>query len=224
VKRVCVVCEGQTEETFVRNVFAPRFYSIGLNLVPELIETSHGHKGGALSYERVKRHLRNTLRQRSQPWVTTLIDLYRLDNRFPRYEESRNHSVLAARVGVLNGGLLHDVVAESGCRPERFIPHIQPYEFEALLFSDIGVLTGLERAWASAAAVLADVRNGVETPEHINDRPDNKPSAHLERNLKGPTYRKSLHGPGAAEKIGLARIERECPIFADWLARLRTLA
>jgi hypothetical protein len=79
MKRVCVVCEGQTEETFVRDVLAPALIDLGVHLNPETIETSPGHKGGALRYDRVKRHLRNTLRQRNAPTVTTLFDLYRLD-------------------------------------------------------------------------------------------------------------------------------------------------
>ena len=72
MRRVCIVCEGQTEETFVRDVLAPAFYDLGLNLIPEMVETSPGHKGGALKYDRVKRHLRNTLRQNSAPVVTIL--------------------------------------------------------------------------------------------------------------------------------------------------------
>jgi len=28
MKRVCIVCEGQTEETFVRDVLAPAFYDL----------------------------------------------------------------------------------------------------------------------------------------------------------------------------------------------------
>ena len=40
MKRVCVVCEGQTEEEFVLQVLAPGFYDLGLNLIPEMIETS----------------------------------------------------------------------------------------------------------------------------------------------------------------------------------------
>jgi hypothetical protein len=43
MRRVCVVCEGQTEETFVRDVLAPAFYPLNLNLVPEMIETSPGY-------------------------------------------------------------------------------------------------------------------------------------------------------------------------------------
>ncbi len=52
--RVCVVCEGQTEETFVRDVLAPALGEGGLWVFPEMIETSSGHKGGGLVYERVK--------------------------------------------------------------------------------------------------------------------------------------------------------------------------
>ena len=58
MRRVCVVCDGQTEETFVRDVLAPAFYPLGMNLIPETIATSPGHQGGALKYDRVKRHLR----------------------------------------------------------------------------------------------------------------------------------------------------------------------
>ena len=224
MKRICVVCEGQTEETFVRDVIAPNFYALGLNLIPELIQTSSGHSGGALNYDRVKRHLRNSLRQRSAPIVTTLFDLYRLDRRFPGYEESGVHTDLDMRVNKLNAALSRDVVAEAGCQPERFIPHIQPYEFEALLFSNVEALTSMEASWVWAADALINVRNRVQSPEHINDSPETKPSAHLERELKSPSYRKRLHGPRAAEKIGLARIEAECGFFSAWLAQLRALS
>jgi hypothetical protein len=38
-----------------------------------------------------------------------------------------------------------------------------------------------------------------------------------------PTYRKTLHGPLAAENIGLTAIEQACAHFAGWLQRLRVL-
>lgn len=224
MRRVCVVCEGQTEETFVRDVLAPAFYDLGLNLIPEMIETSPGLKGGALRYQRVKRHLRNTLRQNSAPVVTTLFDLYRLDSGFPQFDASLAQPDLQRRLDVLTQALHADVVAEAGCQPDRFIPYIQPFEFEALLFSDIAVLAHVEPAWQAACVVLAAVRAAVDSPEHINDRPANKPAAHLERELRNPSYRKRRHGPIAARKIGLTRIEAECAFFAAWLARIRALA
>lgn len=224
MRRVCIVCEGQTEETFVRDVLAPAFYDLRLNLIPEMVESSPGHKGGALKYDRVKRHLRNTLRQNSAPVVTTLLDLYRLDNGFPGFDAALTHTDLARRLDTLKQALHADVVAEAGCQPGRFFPYFQPYEFEALLFSDVHTLTGVEAGWRNALPALTAARSAAESPEHINDRPHTKPAAHLERALSNPGYHKRRHGPIAARKIGLARIEAECAFFAGWLAQIRALA
>lgn len=222
--RVVVVCEGETEEEFVRDVLAPGFYGLGLFLEPQMVETSPGHRGGALNYDRVKLHLRNTLRQKSAPVVTTLFDLYKLDKRFPGYEASRGMPDLGQRLAVLQREWHADVVAEAGCQPSRFIPYLQPYEFEALLFSDVPTLTRVEPGWQAASAALAAARAAARSPEHINDRPETKPAAHLERELRNPSYRKRRHGPIVAQKIGLTKIEAECAFFAAWLAQLRALA
>lgn len=221
--RVVVVCEGETEEEFVRDVLAPGFYGVGLYLEPQMVETSPGHRGGALNYDRVKPHLRNTLRQKSAPVVTTLFDLYKLDKRFPGFEQSRLTPDLGQKLDLLRRELHADVVAAAGCQPGRFIPHIQPYEFEALLFSDVPTLTQVEPGWLAANGALAAARAAAESPEHINDRPETKPAAHLERELKNPSYRKRTHGPIAAQKIGLTKIEAECAFFAAWLAQIRAL-
>ena len=222
MRLVFVVCEGQTEETFIRDLLAPAFYP-QINLIGQIIETSSGHKGGGLVYERVKKHLKNSLNKNSQPVVTTLIDLYKLDKDFPGYRETAGKP-LHQRLKMLNDALHKDIVALTGCPPSHFLPYIQPYEFEALLFSDVSALTGLEAEWASAEPKLQAVRDSAETPEHINDSPTTKPAAHLERHLKQPSYRKTLHGPRAAKQIGLAKIEQECRYFAGWLAALRQLA
>ena len=131
---------------------------------------------------------------------------------------------LGQRLEVLRSELHADVVAAADCQPDRFIPHIQPYEFEALLFSDMATLTRLEPAWQAASDVLTAARAAAESPEHINDRPETKPAAHLERELKNPGFRKRRHGPVAAQKIGLAKIEAECAFFAAWLSQIRALA
>lgn len=224
MNRVCVVCEGQTEETFVRDVLAPAFVPLNLFLSGETIETSTSHKGGALSYPRVQRHVRNLLRQRNQPIVTTLFDLYRLDPGFPGYRQAQSQTSLEQRLATLAEAFHQDIVAHTGCRPERFIPYIQPHEFEALLFSDVDTLVKLETEWARVGSRLAKVRSAAASPEHINDHPDTKPAKHLERELKNPSFRKKRHGPIAAAKIGLPRIEAECRFFAGWLGQLRGLA
>ena len=123
MKRVCIVCEGQTEETFVETVLAPAFYANGLMLEPQMIETSPGNFGGALNYDRVKRHLRNTLRQKSAPTVTTFFDLYKLDKRFPGFEEAARQQSLNTRLEILKARLHEDIIKEAGCRSERFYEH-----------------------------------------------------------------------------------------------------
>ncbi len=224
MKRVCIICEGQTEETFVETVLVPTFYNLNLQLEPQMIETSSGNKGGALNYDRVRLHLRNTLRQRSEPFVTTFFDLYKLDKRFPAFEVASKQNQLASRLQMIEAALHQDIIQYADCRPERFIPYIQPYEFEALLFSNVVELTKLECEWLRAKDALLEVRAKAETPEHINDKPETKPAAHLERELISPKYRKRRHGPIAAQKIGLSKIEVECAFFAAWLNKIRKIA
>lgn len=222
--RVVVICEGQTEETFVRDVLEPHFSPSGLYLNAQTIETSPGHRGGALNYDRVQRQLRNTLRQTSAPVVTTFFDLYRLDKRFPGFDTAMAKGSMREKVDALNAALTADIVALAECEPARFIPHIQPHEFEALLFSDVATLTGVERSWARNTVELSAIRQQADTPEHINDQPETKPAAHLERLLKSPRFSKVDHGPIAAARMGLPCIERECLHFAAWLQRIRSLA
>jgi hypothetical protein len=67
---VVVGGEGQTEETFVRDVLAPEFEPLDISLQPRLIQTSPGAKGGALTAGRMMKFLRNTLRERGDIYVT----------------------------------------------------------------------------------------------------------------------------------------------------------
>ena len=62
---VLVVCEGQTEQSFVGDVLAPFLAERGHVLSePRIIPTSRRGRGGALTRDRVIRYIRNTLRER----------------------------------------------------------------------------------------------------------------------------------------------------------------
>jgi len=61
--RCYVVCEGQTEETFIRNVIAPILADQQIYLIARLIPTSKTSKGGALTYERVRKFIINSLKE-----------------------------------------------------------------------------------------------------------------------------------------------------------------
>jgi len=172
--RCYVVCEGQTEETFIRNVIAPILAPQEIYVKPRLISTSKGNKGGALSYERVRRFILNSLKEDNHAFVTTFFDLYALDNQFPSFADSQKKADVYAKVESLEQAFKADIIQENSSFASKFFPYIQPYEFEGLLFSDITKLIEVDAEWSKLTKnfkKLQSIRDSVETPEHINDSP-----------------------------------------------------
>lgn len=218
-----VVCEGQTEETFIRDVIAPILANQQIYLTARLIPTSKHNKGGALTYERVKPFIINSLKEGNHIFVTTFFDLYALNNRFPYFSESQKQTDVYRKVTYLEQAFKADIIKENSSFANRFLPYIQPYEFEGLLFTDIAKLTEIESTWATVTNNLQVIRDSVETPEHINDGYETKPSARLEKFLNNPNYRKTLHGTLAIEAIGIDKLLAECHHFAEWYNQLLAL-
>ena len=222
MKEIVVVCEGQTEEVFVNEILAPTLWDRNVFLCPRLIATSRHSKGGPLKGQRVLRFLRNTLRERRSTYVTTLFDLYALPMDFPGRNATAARMDPTDQAAAVEAGFHATVVDAVGCRPDRFLPHIQPYEFEALLFSDPGQFAAVEPAWERYVAQLEVARRSARSPEHINDGAETHPSARL-RNLLRPRYSKVRHGRAVSARIGIDRMRAECGHFDGWLARVEAL-
>jgi len=220
---VIVFAEGSTEEKFIKQVLAPTLRPLQVFVKPQMLNTSQNAKGGAVTFDRLKFNARNTLRQHPDAVLGTFLDLYALDTDFPAFGDAKKKPDVHARVTCLQNALHEAIVAHAGCRPERFLPHIQPHEYEGLLFSDVEALSTLEPTWAKSLSALTKVRASADTPEHINDGFETKPSRQL-ANLLHPKYQKTSHGPRAAERITLEVIERECAHFRTWMIALRGLA
>jgi hypothetical protein len=62
------------------------------------------------------------------------------------------------------------------------------------------------------------IRASVATPEEIDEGPESAPSKRIADLF--PAYRKALHGPTTAARIGLDQIRKECPHFNEWLKKL----
>ena len=148
---VVVVCEGPTERDFVMEILQPALSHSNLFVEPRLIPTSPVQKGGALTGQRVLRFLRNTLRQRRDSYVTTFFDMYGLPADFPGAAGSRRDPL--RRATAIEETLHKEVVQIAECRSERFLPHIQPHEFEALLFSNTSQLVHERPEWARIGVV-----------------------------------------------------------------------
>ncbi|MBL1319890.1 MAG: DUF4276 family protein [Methylophaga sp.] len=218
---VYVIAEGATEERFIKDVLAPSFRSNSIYIKPILMPTSRSQAGGGINLDRFLRSVRNTLRQYPDAVVTTMFDLYALSPSFPLFDEASRENDVYHKVLLLEDGLHRCVIEEIGCEEQRFIPYIQPYEYEGLLFSDIEALVSVETGWEYSRDALQSIIDSVTTPEHINDGYETKPSARLK--ILSPKYKKTRHGPLIAKKITLSVMEQECKHFSHWVQKLRSI-
>jgi hypothetical protein len=106
-------------------------------------------------------------------------------------------------------------------RPDiRFIPYVQIYEFEGLLFSDpVALAQGMFRD--DLQPKLLAIRNDFATPEDINSGDQTAPSKRI-RQLD-QSYNKTISGVLAAERMGINVIRAQCPRFNAWFERLAAL-
>lgn len=217
--RLHLICEGQTEEDFARFLLVPHFESFGIDLRPSCIGKVD-QKGGRVNLQRLEFDVKNRFVDKAC-YCTTLFDFYGLPRDFPGKAESAAFPSIADKQGAVIQALTD--WAKGRLRAEdavRFLPYVQMHEFEALLFSEPGRL-----AQAIEAPKLKDdferIRESFQTPEWINDDPMTAPSKRI-KNLH-PRYSKPTDPVLAAEKIGLAAIRRECPLFSQWLSQLESL-
>ncbi len=221
MRRVSVVVEGQTEESFVKNILAPVLYQHKVYLTP-IILGPPGHKGGNTNYARVKKDVILQLKQDQAAYCSTMLDFYGLGRGFPGTPLPANLPNVD-KVTHIEQAVKADIIAESpNLRSDiRFLPYLQLHEFEGLLFSDPAALArGLGQQ--GLAPQFEAIRRQFPTPEDINDDPNSAPSKRVRAIYAG--YRKILDGTLAAEAVGIDRIRQECPHFRQWIERLEALA
>lgn len=218
--RVHVICEGQTEEMFINEVLAEFFLPKNIFLIPALIGKP-GHKGGNFKFERLLTDLRARLLDDTTAYCTTFFDFYGLPESFPGKVQATLKVGMANKADCLLDALLEqlqDKIEEDALR--RFIPYVQMYEFEGLLFSDPEKLAaGINQS--ALIPAFQKIRDVFDTPEDINNSPVKAPSKRI-GNLYS-AYDKPIHGSLAAIEIGLNAIRHECKRFDAWLKFIESL-
>jgi hypothetical protein len=221
--RLHLVVEGQTEETFVRDVLSVHLGYFGISTDVRLVEfsRSHGriHRGGVVRYAPVRRDLSYWMREDTSRDVrfSTMLDLYALPDDFPGLVESRKHAAPMDRVRTIEEEFLQDI------GDQRFLPYIQLYEFEALLFTDVHQFDWAFIDHNAEIARLAKISSQFESPEHINDGKTTAPSKRIINEIPEYENRKPSAGPLIAGKIGINALRAGCPHFGGWLSRLEAL-
>lgn len=226
--RLLVHVEGETEETFVKELLGPHLLTRGyVRVDPRLMGNARrrDRRGGVRPWPAASRDIVNHLREDRSCFATTMVDYYGMPQVGPAAWPGRAEAPEQAssrRAQTVEEALATEIGQEMGPNfdARRFVPYVVMHEFEALLFSDCdGLARGIGRA--DAADTLQAIRDSHASPEEIDDSPYTAPSKRIQGIL--PTYQKPLHGNLAALEISLRAMRGACPGFRRWLERLERL-
>jgi len=223
--RVLIHVEGETEETFVKNVLAPYLYGYGYTQVSARLlgnARQRDRRGGIRGWDSVRVDILNHLKEDSACLVTTMVDYYALPQTGVKAwpgREAAGPLPFSDKARTVGDALLANIRNELGSDfdSKRFVPYVMMHEFEGLLFSHCDRFAqGIGRP--DLTPDFQKIRDKFRTPEEINDSLVTAPSKRVEDLVQG--YEKPLYGNLAMLEIGLDAIRAECPHFRQWLERL----
>jgi hypothetical protein len=208
--RVAISVEGQTEDEFCKQILASHFLQKGIQLIPIIVTTKREkcgvkHKGGCINLDRIKSEITKLLS--SFDYVTTFYDLYGFDG-----------------VGIITADELEQKMSELFSN-RKFIPYIQKYEFETLLFSEPSYY---EEYFSNQQAQLdietiINIFNG--NIEEINNSKETAPSKRMIKFFDNydESFDKVFHGYSIIEEIGLQKVLEKAPRFRAWIEKIESL-
>lgn len=219
-----VVCEGQTEREFCRNLIAPYVAASNVAMGGTLVGKPHRKRGGIREWPTYREELLRLAKERPDRHLAVLVDYYAMPDSWPGRSSS------AARPAPERGLSVEIALREelNEDLPGRFHPCVQLHEFESLLFVD-----------PDTAALSIAVGGGLTTPEYvaqqltviktecggsveqINDSRETAPSKRLKRIITG--YDKVAWGVTAAADVTIPTLRAGCPWLDRWLTRISQL-
>lgn len=215
MKRIIIICEGQTEQEFIKATMQHYFASKGIYLQTPLIKAS---RGGIVNWNKLKQEVETHLKTDKTAIVTTLIDYYGLYTKhsFPNWSICEAIANKVDRMVALETAMSNDI---DETYRHRFIPYLQLHEFEGLLFNDINIIySQVPPADIVNEAELVKTFAQYDNPEMINNIRTTSPSHRLQRIIKG--YNKVVYGSILSEAIGLERMRAKSPRFNEWVTKL----
>jgi hypothetical protein len=216
---VVVLVEGRTEKIFVAKILAPYMASRRVYLTP-IILSKQGQKGGDVRFARARNDIEEHLKQRSDTWISIMVDYYGIRSDWPGYAESRQLSSHTQKAAAMNEATALEIARlfPNQNPANRFIPYVSMHETEALYYSDPACLAfNLGVNQQCIDAILSECGE----PEKINDRPDTAPSKRLLKMAQG--FNKTTTGISIAEQIGIPKMRAACPLFDAWIEQLAAL-
>jgi len=214
MKRLIIICEGQTEIEFCKDVLLKHFISKEILIQTPLIKKSGG---GIVPWTTLKKQIELHLNEKDVI-VTTFIDYYGIPDKFnyPSWQESKKIIDKNLRMDFLEDAMKNSI------NHNRYIPYIQLHEFEGLLFNNIGIFDqNFNPSELNSRQEIVNILNTYPNPELINDSSITAPSKRLEKIISG--YSKIVFGSILAEDIGLNNIRQKSPRFHNWIDTLEKI-
>ena len=213
MKRLVIIAEGETEESFVNNILCPFFCSKGIYNSIQCFKTKHSH-GGMSKYSYIKKDILNIIYEKDVV-VSMMIDFYRLPSDFPGFNDLKVTQTHQEQANLLETRIKKDLEDTQKQLFDNFIPYIQLHEFEALVFASISGIDSLFERSEMDYNGLMNVIQQYPNPEDINNHPDTAPSVRLKKLISG--YNKVLHGIDIINTVGMAELLEKCPRFKTWI-------
>ena len=213
MKRLVIIAEGETEESFVNNILCHFFCSKGIYNSIQCFKTKHSH-GGMSKYSYIKKDILNIIYEKDVV-VSMMIDFYRLPSDFPGFNDLKVTQTHQEQANLLETRIKKDLEDSQNQLFDNFIPYIQLHEFEALVFASISGIDSLFERSEMDYNGLMNVIQQYPNPEDINNHPDTAPSVRLKKLISG--YNKVLHGIDIINTVGMAELLEKCPRFKTWI-------
>lgn len=218
MKRLIIICEGQTEQEFCNKILQPYLQQKNITIQAPLIKKSGG---GIVRWSLLQKQIEMHLQQEPNTFVSTFIDYYGINanHEFPNWESAKIFIDKNLRLQNLEQAMRSEL---SQKLQYRFLPYLQLHEFEGLLFSDINpFLKQINEVDFIDKSSFKAIFENNPNPELINDNPQTAPSKRLEQHISG--YNKVVYGNIIAESLGLELIRSKCPRFNTWILKLEQI-
>ena len=225
-----VLCEGQTEEHFVKNALHEYLSEFGINVIARIVGSNRRGNGGISKYADFLRDMKVLISSQKDSmeyrvFFTTMIDLYELPADFPGKKDKDTPKDIYPFIDHIEKCFAEDI--EKKCN-RTIIPHIQLHEFESLVFAGLDELKYLKQEsnkTENAIAILKDqLRKCGNNPEMVNTSYYTAPSRRLENAFaEFAKYSKIVDGNDTVELVTIPVLKERCHHFGEWIDRLEQL-
>jgi len=213
MKNVYILCEGQTEEAFIKQILYPYFLQLQIVVYPIIVATRRDsdkkYKGGVSSYGKIRNELLHLCGKHPHETITTMFDYYGLPDDTPGIHNSNKSRTEKIAI-------IEDAVNQDINKPNCYF-NLVVHEFESLLFVKPTVFNAITDD--QGVAIIQKIKNDFSSPEDINNSPTTAPSKRIYSVV--PHYNKVQHGIRLLKHIELEDIIVSCPHFADWIQKIK---